>query len=1441
MADNNNVIGLAMELDVSNIKEGVKEVNKIIKSSKDEFNNATAGMDMWSKSSEGLNAKLSQLGKQLSAQEKLAKGYEAEIQRVSESEGDHTEELNRLKGQLQKTQNEIKKTQSQMSHYGESLVQVEREEKDANSALGKLTDTIDKQKKHLENLTKDYKAAVIQYGKNSREAKDLAKQIKNLSDEIEDNESTVEDADNAFAGLSRTFEEVGGKALDKAIKGVAGLGAAITGIVGSFLATAESTREFRTNMGKVNVAFDEAGFSAEQAEGTYKKFYGILGDEGQATEAVSHLAKLTNSQKDLDKWTKIAAGVYATFGDSLPIENLTEAANETAKTGELTGGLADALNWAGVNEDKFQDKLDKCNNESERQALITETLSGLYDEAGDKYKETNKDIIASQEAQAELSKVMAQVGEQAEPIMTQMKLMGAKIMESLLPVIEKLIPLIQDHLPELTVAVGVVGGAITALATTLGLMKLKQDAVEVATTLHTIAMGVNAKAATLLNAVREKGILGLIREKAAIVASTVASKAQAVAAKATAAAQWLLNAAMNANPIGLIIIAITALVAAFVVLWNKSDAFREFWIGLWDDIKKYAKIAIEAIGKFFSACWDGIKKAWSGTTKFFSSVWEGIKKVFSGVVKFYTDLFKKAWEGIKKAFDKTKSFFSDLVKKITDSFKNIPKNLKDFFSKAWDKIKDVFGKVKDFFSKVASNVSAGFKGIPDSLKKIFSNAWGKIKDAFANVKDFFSGLTDKIVAAFKNMPDKMKSIGDNLVKGLWNGINNAKDWVIGKIKGFSSSILKGIENFFGVDSPSKETAKIGDYMAQGLANGLEGRTNDVIKAGAKAGEGYAKGFTSTAKTKLNEGANEVTDSFDKLTAKIEKQEAQLGGLESKYKSIVMTFGETSEEAYAVGKNIITLSRQLEENREKVEKLDDGYKNLHTTLADQMRVELNQAKNQKNTLAAQIAEISKILDEAEDNGTWTIEMTTKLYALEDLKSSLSSVDLTINELTANLDYMAEQQRKAAEKAVESQRKATKTVKTTAKEVEVVKNEYEKLLETIENQKKELEQLRTAYESAAMTFGEHSVQAENLAVKIKKLTGEIADNEKMVNDLDEAYKRLTAIEVEPEIEIEAPPPVEIQVEIDSRTAWQKFIDDMEDALGISDSKMQAWSEGVGKYISKISGYFENVTSYAMSFVSMITDSLDKQASDKIAKIESQIESVKKQTDAEINERQNSANEQLAIIEKMYDKMEISCSEYREKRKAIEQELADFTDSKNKEREESEKKLQQAKDELARKQFEGQQQTSIAQAAINGAAAVIKGFAELPPPAAAINAAMVTAMTAAQIATIASQKYVPMLAKGGIADGATLAMIGEAGKEAVVPLEKNTEWMDKLAEKLAAIMQKDMVSGVQSMSPAYAMSGSPQIVNNYFEQTINSPKALNRRELYRDSKNLLSLKGV
>ena len=1451
MAENNNVIGLAMQLDVTDIKTGIKEVNKTIKSAKDEFTNATAGMDMWSKSSEGLNAKLSQLGKQLNAQQKAVSGYEAEIERVKNLEGDHSTELEKLNEKLQKAKNAVKNTQSQMSHYGDSLKAVQRQEKDANSALGKLTQTIEDQKKELGDLTKDYKAAVIQYGKNSDEAKNLAKQIKDLSGEIEDNEAKVKKADDAFDGLSRSFEDVGTAALGKAVKGLAKVGAAVAGVVGSFLATAEATRELRTNMGKVDTAFKESGFTAEQAEETYKKFYGVLGDEGQATEAVSHLAKLANSQEDLAKWTDIAAGVYGTFGDSLPIENLTEAANETAKTGELTGGLADALNWVGISEDKFQDKLDACSTEQERQKLITDTLTKSYGEASKQYQETNKDIIASQEAQAELSQAMADIGARAEPLMTAMKEMGTQILQALLPVIDAVIPFVQDHLPAFAIAAGAVTAAVGTLAAAVGVLKLKTELATVAT-----------------------------------VAKTAAEKAAALATKGVTAAQWLLNAALSANPIGIVIVAITALVAAFVVLWKKSDSFRNFWKKLWEDIKKYAKVAIDAIAKFFSACWDGIKKAWNGAGKFFSGIWKNIKDAFKDTTKWFSDKFKKAWDGVKSAF----------------------------------------GKVGDFFKGVYDDVVSAFKSIPESLKGFFTKAWDKIKSAFNNVGKFFSGIAGDVVDGFKSLPDKMKTVGKNLIEGLWKGVSDMASWISGKLKGFSDNVLGGIKKFFGVHSPSTKMAEIGGYMAEGLANGLEEGTKGVVEAGTEAGNAFGDSFNATATNALNKGSSKISDSFGSLTKKIEHQKSKLTNLESEYKSAVMTFGETSKEAYSVGRQIIQLSKELEENELKVKNLDDSYQNLNGTLANQMRVELNNTKNSKKALEEQKAELDKLYNAA---GRAQDYKAAEAYSMQigEINNKLNSVNSTIKELTSNLDYMSELENKAASSA-----------STTVKEVEKEKNAYEKLVATIEEQKKQLEQLKTEYGSAIIQFGEQSNEANNLAEQIRNVTEELKANEKQVATLNAAYENLNAQSTT------------ITVTIDDRNAWEKFIDNCEKALGLSESKLKQWSNKAGKYVSKVEKALSSIASKAGEFSQLMLEAMNIKTDAQIDAIDKALDRITKQTEtkldqiestknaeiaaieetknaeiaaveerknadlAAIEERKNARleafnasfeeetenhtnmiNEELANLNLLYDNEEISSAEYRARKRALEEELTLYKKQKEDEKfayqqqveqeelaaqelanqealqkekalndklaaekqkledeklaaEEAARKAQEAaekkatieKNKLAKKQFDAEKRNSILEAGIQGALAIVKGFAQLGPIAGAIAAVAQAAITAAQIAVISSKQYVPMMAKGGVVDSATLAVIGENGKEAVMPLENNTGWINELANKISEILQKDMVGGLQAMQPAYAMNNGAQVINNNYYQTINSPKQLTRREIYRDSKNLLALKG-
>lgn len=217
--------------------------------------------------------------------------------------------------------------------------------------------------------------------------------------------------------------------------GAAMVGSAAAG-VGALSSVAENTREYRTEMGKLDTAFTTNKFTAADAKQTYSDLYAVVGDSGQATEAANHLSLLCDSTKDLQSWTEICTGVYGQFGDSLPIEGLTEAANETAKVGQVTGPLADALNWMGVSEDEFNEKLAKCSSEQERQQLITSTLTSLYSDASAQYKKTNGDVMESNRAHQQLSDTMAQIGAVAEPVLNSLIGLGGKLLEQLSPLIE---------------------------------------------------------------------------------------------------------------------------------------------------------------------------------------------------------------------------------------------------------------------------------------------------------------------------------------------------------------------------------------------------------------------------------------------------------------------------------------------------------------------------------------------------------------------------------------------------------------------------------------------------------------------------------------------------------------------------------------------------------------------------------------------------------------------------------------------------------------------------------------------------------------------------------------------------------------------------------------------------------------------------------------------
>lgn len=389
MAENTNYIGIAMGLDVTDLKAGLSEANKQIQLANSQFKAASSGMDDWTKSTEGLSAKVKQLDTVLKMQKAKLAGLNAEYEKVVKEQGEGSEAARKLQVQINNQQAVVNRTQKEYKNFASVLKQAEE-------------GTID-----LANAAIKSNGEIKEFGDNAKTA-----------------------GDNVQSGFGR------GVAVGIA-GGIAAIGAAAVAAVGSFLSLAESTREAREDMAKLTSSFEGAGMTADTAKGTFTDLFKVIGETDTAVEASQQIALLAKSEEDSAKWAEQAANVTATFGDALKPETFYESANETLKLGEATGAYAQMLEGTGImSVEAFNDKLATMATEQEKQAFMLELSEKAMGEAGKAYEETAGDIMEAREAEAKLSLAMQELGEIAEPIMTTLKLLAVDLLESVKPFVD---------------------------------------------------------------------------------------------------------------------------------------------------------------------------------------------------------------------------------------------------------------------------------------------------------------------------------------------------------------------------------------------------------------------------------------------------------------------------------------------------------------------------------------------------------------------------------------------------------------------------------------------------------------------------------------------------------------------------------------------------------------------------------------------------------------------------------------------------------------------------------------------------------------------------------------------------------------------------------------------------------------------------------------------
>lgn len=785
---NNNESTMKWKVDITQLKAAMQEAKRSINQTNAEFKTATAGMDMWSKSTTGLEAKLKQLNNLLPAQKRQLEVLEAQYADTVKKVGENSSAAADLKIKIEEQKATITKTETSISKYNDQLADMKAKEAESESATSKLTKTIEEQEKQLVALKKAHANAVLEYGENSKEAKDLARQIESLSGELVDNKKKLTDAESAANDFDKSLEDAS-KSADKAeggftiLKGTLanlvtqGINFVIDGLKNLGSAAADAWKEFDEGADIIIAKTGATGEAADDLQRVYKnvskQVVGSFDEMGTAVGEVNTRFGVTGDDlEDLSvKFLKFAKLNGTDVNSS--IDSVQAAMAAWGLEAEDAGDMLDVLNKAGqdtgVAVDSLADSL-KTNapalqemgfNASDAAMFLanldkngvdaSSTMGGLKKALANAAKEGKP----MNKAMQDIEKSIKGADSETKAIQKAMDLFGAKAG----PAIAKAVRSGKLSFADLGTSMKDFEGNVNSTFDNtldapdkfaLAIQGIRTDMADMAGDLmdkyapqiEGAIDGIAKVAEGFFDAV-DAGI-GFFVDNGDAVIATLAGIASATAVyigyttalkvmkegwmaieivqKAVTAGQAAMNAVMAANPIGLVIAAIVGLVAAFVILWNKSEAFREFWIGLWEKIKESAAIAKDKLSELIGNIKDKFQEFKDKATEIKDGIvgtWENIKSKTADLKDRVVEFFEGIKTGIQERITSAKEKVSEAVEKIKEflSFSGLKKKVTDLFESIKEKITSPIEKAKELVTKAVDKIKGIF---PISMGKIFS-------------------------------------------------------------------------------------------------------------------------------------------------------------------------------------------------------------------------------------------------------------------------------------------------------------------------------------------------------------------------------------------------------------------------------------------------------------------------------------------------------------------------------------------------------------------------------------------------------------------------------------------------------------------------------------------------------------------------------------------------
>lgn len=867
MANDRRIKGLTIEIggDTTQLSESLHDVNKSITSTQAQLKDVEKLLKL-----DPTNTEM------------LAQKQELLTQAVSKTE----EKLETLKDaavQAEKQLGEGKISQEQFAALQREIAATEIELKRYDSQLDTAADA-----------TEDLGDAAEQAAQNSGDA---SEEIGELSDAADDLGDAAEDAGDGTKNLGESARDSGDgfSVLDGAVatfigNGLTALVSAIGDAISTFAELSESTQEYRENMSKLYTATSAAGMDADYITQAYSQLYGVLGDETATTTTISNFEKLGVSMQDMDSLLDSATGIWAVYGDSIPLDGLAESVNETAKVGQITGTMADAINWASASndtwtnalsgnaaalsafqsgvsqgmsaEDAFNEALAACGDEQERQQLIISTLNGLYADSAETYRENNASIIDAREATVNYQDAVAGVGAAMEPLQSTMTNFKANLISGVSPALQELSDAFMDVITGADGAEEGIASAVTGLVDTVSSMAsdLLPQLLEMGTQiLGGIMQGLAQSTPTLMATVSDM-ILQLIQaitaflpqfaEAAVTIAGSIVTQLTAFVPQLLQAATTLLMAIVDAVPMivntlvpmlpQLITAIVTALLGAVPQL---LQAATTLFMAIVNALPTIITALTAALPQILTAITDCLQTSvpvlLQAAITLLMAIVDALPTIIDAlvaaipvIITTLVDFFTNNIDTILDAAIQLLMALVDAIPEILVALGNaLPQIISAILNAVVDAVPKLLKKSRELFGKIMEALGELLGKLPGKMLEVRDSIVNGIRNSRGSIGSAAADIVSAIWDHIKELPGMMLDVGRDLVEGLWNGISDMVGWIGDKISGFGDSVLGGLKDFFGIASPSKVMRdEVGKFLPAGIAIGIEDSTLSAVKS-----------------------------------------------------------------------------------------------------------------------------------------------------------------------------------------------------------------------------------------------------------------------------------------------------------------------------------------------------------------------------------------------------------------------------------------------------------------------------------------------------------------------------------------------------------------------------------------------------------------------------------